>query len=66
MSDVSVPRFRAATEETPVARTLLIAIAFGGIAVQVFAPLIAVFAEALQKGWLAAVASLGWRWSRCC
>ena len=66
MSDVSVPCFRAATEETPVARTLLIAIAFGGIAVQVFAPLIAVFAEALQKGWLAAVASLGWRWSRCC
>ena len=57
MSDASVPRFRAATEETPVARILLIAIAFGGIAVLVFAPLIAVFAEALQKGWFAAVAS---------
>ena len=59
MSDVATPRFRAATEETPLARTLLIAIAFGGIAVLVFAPLIAVFAEALQNGWLAAVASLG-------
>ena len=59
MSDASLPRFQAATEETPVARVALIATAFIGIALLVFAPLIAVFAEALQQGWLAAVASLG-------
>jgi sulfate/thiosulfate transport system permease protein len=59
MSDVATPRFRVATEETPAARNTLIAIAVFGIALLVFAPLIAVFAEALQQGWRAVIASLG-------
>jgi sulfate transport system permease protein len=64
MSDAATPRFRVATDETAVVRGVLIAVAFGGIALLVFAPLIAVFAEALQKGWLAALASLGNRDAR--
>lgn len=61
MSDTSLsPRnFRAATVEAPLVKTALIALAFIGIAILVFAPLIAVFAEALAEGWAAAVASLG-------
>lgn len=51
-------RFRPATEETPAARRVLIALAVAGLGILVFAPLIAVFAEALREGWLAAVASL--------
>lgn len=60
MSDTTahIP-FRAATEETPLARRLLIGLAAGGLVLLVFAPLIAVFAEALARGWGAAVASLG-------
>ena len=59
MSDIAHPRFRAATEEPPLARWALIGVAALGLAVLVFAPLIVVFAEALAKGWLAAVQSLG-------
>ena len=59
MSDIAHPRFRAATEEPPLARWALIGIAALGLGLLVFAPLIAVFAEALSKGWLAAVKSLG-------
>ena len=60
MSDASIPaRFRRATEETAPVRVLLIAIAVGGLALLVFAPLVTVFAQALSKGWLAAVESLG-------
>ena len=59
MSDISPPHFRAATEEPPLARWALIGVAALGLAVLVFAPLIVVFAEALAKGWLAAVQSLG-------
>lgn len=64
MSDVTFhqagqPRFRAATEESPLARGALIAIALGGLALLVLAPLAVVFAEALARGWAAAIASLG-------
>ena len=58
MSDTHVP-FRAATEEPPLARRALIGIAALGLGLLVFAPLIVVFAEALARGWLAAVKSLG-------
>ena len=60
MSDTTahIP-FRAATDETPLARRLLIGLAAGGLVLLVFAPLIAVFAEALARGWGSAVASLG-------
>ena len=60
MSDTTahIP-FRAATDETPLARRLLIGLAAGGLVLLVFAPLIAVFAEALARGWGAAVARLG-------
>lgn len=51
-------KFKLATDETPLTRWALIAIAAGGIALLVFGPLLAVFAEALAQGWGAAVASL--------
>jgi sulfate transport system permease protein len=65
MSDTSFRPFRSATEETPIARRVLIGIGVGGMALLVAAPLIAVFAEALRQGVTAAVASLGNRdaWS---
>lgn len=64
MSEISVPKFRpakfrAATDETPLARWAMIAIAVLGLGVLVAAPMIAVFAEALAQGWRAALASLG-------
>jgi len=59
MSDTATLKFRAPTEETPLARWSLIGVAVAGIAVLVFAPLIVVFAEALTRGVGAAVASLG-------
>ena len=66
MSDIPTPRlraapvqFRPATEETPLARRAMIGSAVAGIAVLVFAPMIAVFAEALAKGIGTAIASLG-------
>ncbi len=58
MSDTSLP-FRPATEETPLTRRLLIGLAVLGLALLVFAPLAAVFTEALADGWAAALASLG-------
>ena len=51
-------RFRSATEESPQARRVLIGTAFIGLAILVFAPLIAVFAEALADGVSAALRSL--------
>ena len=61
MSDASTlaARFRAPTQESPAARLALIAVAFAGVALLIFAPLVAVFAEALAKGAVEAVASLG-------
>ncbi len=65
MSDATAPtRFRSATEETPLTRWLLVGLGAAGMAVLVFAPLIAVFSEALKDGWLAAVESLGNRDAR--
>ncbi len=58
MSDAVTLKFRSATEETPLARWVAIGIAVAGIAVLVFAPLLAVFAEALTRGVGAAIASL--------
>jgi sulfate transport system permease protein len=65
MSDTSFRNFRSATEESPLARRVLIGLGLGGMALLVAAPLIAVFAEALRQGVTAAVASLGNRdaWS---
>ncbi len=59
MSDIAQVRFRSATEETPLARRALIAVAVLGLGILVAAPLVVVFAEALSQGWAAAVASLG-------
>lgn len=52
-------RFRRANDESPLAKLVLVLLAVGGLALLVFAPLAAVFAEALAQGWAAAVASLG-------
>lgn len=59
MSDVATPRFRSATEEAPWARWALIGFAVIAMALMVFAPLIAVFAEATKRGVAAAIESLG-------
>ncbi|WP_295048169.1 sulfate ABC transporter permease subunit CysW [uncultured Paracoccus sp.] len=68
MSDASLHKgarpFRAATEESPGLRLALILIGVLGLAVLVFAPLAVVFAEALSRGWMAAVESLGNRDAR--
>lgn len=55
------PRFRSATEESPWVRWLLIGLGVGGVAILVFAPLAAIFAEALSRGWATAVQSLNSR-----
>ncbi|HWL58719.1 MAG TPA: sulfate ABC transporter permease subunit CysW [Paracoccus sp. (in: a-proteobacteria)] len=52
------PKWRPVTEESPLTRAILIAVALGGLALLVVAPLAVVFAEALAKGAGAAVASL--------
>lgn len=64
MSDATHIRFRAATEETPAARRVLIILAAAGMAILVFAPLLAVFFEALRDGVTAAIESLGNRDAR--
>lgn len=66
MSDITVtkgapPRFRPATEESPLARWAMIAAAVLGLGILVFAPLIAVFIEALAQGVAASLASLATR-----
>ncbi|MDR0810477.1 MAG: sulfate ABC transporter permease subunit CysW [Gemmobacter sp.] len=62
MSDTSLARkparFRPATEESPAARRALIGVAFLGLGILAFAPLIAVFAEALADGIAASLRSL--------
>ncbi len=57
--------FKPVTTEAPWARWILIGIAVVGLALLVFAPLLVVFTEALAKGWIEAVTSLGNRdaWS---
>ena len=64
MSDTTARRFRSATEETPPVRWAMTGIAAAGIALLVFAPLLAVFAEALGRGAGAAIASLASRDAR--
>lgn len=51
-------RFRSATEESSATRWTLIVLAFLGLAILVFAPLIAVFVEALADGVAASLKSL--------
>jgi sulfate transport system permease protein len=63
MSDVTLnkaapTRFRSATEENPATRWALIGVAFAGLAILVFAPLVAVFVEALADGVAASLKSL--------
>ena len=61
MSDATLvkpARFRSATEESPATRWTLIALAFVGLAILVFAPLVAVFVEALADGVAASLKSL--------
>lgn len=59
MSDFSHSRPRHVTDESPQIRWLLIALSVLGLGLLVFAPLIAVVAEALADGAWAAVLSLG-------
>lgn len=63
MSDTTLSRirFRSATDERLWVKVVLIAIAVFGIVILVFAPLIVVFAEALARGWQAALNALGTR-----
>lgn len=51
MSEASftVARFRSPTQEAPAARLALIAVAVLGVAILIFAPLLAVFTEALAR-----------------
>jgi sulfate transport system permease protein len=68
MSDLSLartpPRFRSATEESAGTRRALIAVAFAGLAILVFAPLIAVFVVALADGVAASLKSFASRDAR--
>lgn len=68
MSDVSIAktatRFRSATDEGPATRWALIAVAFAGLGLLVFAPLVTVFIMALADGAVEAVKSLGSRDAR--
>ncbi|WP_333818152.1 sulfate ABC transporter permease subunit CysW [Tabrizicola sp.] len=57
MSDAPAT-WRPATEETPLVRRLLIAAVLVVLALLLFAPLVAVFYEALRKGWWQAIATL--------
>lgn len=59
MSDASAFSFRAPTDESPLVRRALIGVVVLGLGLLVGAPLVAVFAEALKQGWLAALKSLG-------
>ena len=59
MTDItSSLRINPVTTEPRLARYILIGTVFILIAILLFAPLIAVFSEALREGWSAAVSSL--------
>jgi sulfate transport system permease protein len=58
LSDITFIRAESVTTEPRLVRGLLIGGTMALIAVLLFAPLIAVFAEALRDGWAASVASL--------
>ncbi|WP_210878691.1 sulfate ABC transporter permease subunit CysW [Roseovarius autotrophicus] len=59
MSDITFIRAESVTTEPRLVRGAVIGTVLVLIAILLFAPLIAVFAEALSRGWAAAVASLG-------
>ncbi|WP_062762712.1 sulfate ABC transporter permease subunit CysW [Falsirhodobacter sp. alg1] len=59
MSDLIA--FRNPTEESPWARRLLIGTVVSILSLLLFAPLFVVFSEALSRGWMTAVESLGQR-----
>jgi sulfate transport system permease protein len=65
MTDTFAPTkpraYRAATTEPPLVKWALIALVLAILAVLLFAPLIAVFDEALRRGWAFAIASLSER-----
>jgi sulfate/thiosulfate transport system permease protein len=58
MSDVALARWRPATDETPLVRRVLIAAVLAILVLLLLAPLVAVFYEALRKGWWEAATSL--------
>jgi len=58
MSDIAPTRFRSATEEGAGTRWAVILMAFVGLSILVFAPLLAVFIEALGDGVAASLRSL--------
>jgi len=58
MSDTAPATFRAATDESPLFRIVLTVIVLSLLVLLLFAPLVAVFYEALRKGWVTAVTSL--------
>jgi sulfate transport system permease protein len=58
LSDITFIRAESATTEPRLARGLLIGVTMALIAVLLFAPLIAVFAEALRQGWAASLDAL--------
>jgi len=58
LSDITFIRAASVTTEPRLTRLVLIGVTMALIAVLLFAPLIAVFAEALSRGWAASVASL--------
>lgn len=55
---VFIPRFRRASDDSPLMRLVLIAVALGGLALLVVMPLVVVIGQALAQGWGAAIASL--------
>jgi sulfate transport system permease protein len=58
MSDTAPATFRVATEESPLFQVILTVIVLALLVLLLFAPLVAVFYEALGKGWVTAVTSL--------
>ncbi|MBU2957744.1 sulfate ABC transporter permease subunit CysW [Paracoccus sp. 1_MG-2023] len=58
MSDIALAPRRACTTEARPLRAALIALAFAGLGLLVFAPLALVFGHALSDGWAASVAAL--------
>ena len=58
MSDTTPATFRPATEEAPLFRIALTVTVLSVLVLLLFAPLAAVFYEALRKGWVEAVTSL--------
>lgn len=58
MTDLSESRWRPATTEPALLRWALVAVCLAVLTVLLFAPLVAVFHEALREGWAFALASL--------